>query len=94
MWCTACHTNVGRAPEGGLRLDASVAYAQLVNVPSSGKAGAVRVVPGNPDGSYLIQKLEGRTDIAGSRMPLGGPFLPQADIDVIRAWIAQGAPNN
>lgn len=85
---------MGRAPEGGLRLDASVAYAQLVNVPSSGKAGAVRVVPGNPDGSYLIQKLEGRTDIAGSRMPLGGPFLPQADIDVIRAWIAQGAPNN
>jgi hypothetical protein len=85
---------VGRAPEGGLRLDASVAYGQIVNVPSTGKPSAVRVVPGNPDGSYLIQKLEGRADIAGSRMPFGGPFLQQSDVDVIRAWIAQGAPNN
>ena len=51
-------------------------------------------MPGDANGSYLIHKLEGRSDIVGSRMPLGGPFLAQADIDVIRTWIAQGAPNN
>jgi hypothetical protein len=65
-----------------------------VNAHSTGKSGAVRVVPGDPSGSYLIHKLEGRSDIVGSRMPAGGPFLAQTDIDVIRAWIAQGAPNN
>jgi hypothetical protein len=94
VWCSACHSAVGRVPEAGLRLDANAPYDGLVNAPSSGKPGAIRVVPGSPDNSYLIHKLEGRFDIVGSRMPLGGPFLPQADVDVIRAWIAQGAPNN
>ena len=60
---------------GGFILDlrTSVAYNNLVNVPSRGKAGATLVIPGDPDNSYLIQKLEGRSDIAGSRMPLNGP---------------------
>ena len=94
VWCSACHTTAGRAPEAGLSLDANVAYQSLVNVQSAFKPGAIRVVPGDPGASYLIQKLEGRSDIFGSRMPLGGPFVPQADIDVIRSWIAQGALNN
>ena len=41
-----------------------------------------------------IHKLEGRAGIAGERMPLGGPYLSSADIDVIRAWIQSGASNN
>jgi hypothetical protein len=93
-WCAACHSGLGRPPDGDVRLDANAPYDGLVNVPSVGKPGAVRVIPGDPNGSYLIHKLEGRSDINGSRMPAGGPFLPQGDIDVIRAWIAQGAPNN
>jgi hypothetical protein len=48
------------------------------------------VRPGDPDASYLIQKLEGRAAV-GARMPLGAPALPQATIDVIRQWITQGA---
>ena len=93
-WCAACHSGLGRPPDGGIRLDANAPYDGLVNAPSAGKPGAVRVIPGDPNGSYLIQKLEGRSDINGTRMPAGGPFLAQTDIDVIRAWIAQGAPNN
>jgi hypothetical protein len=30
----------------------------------------------------------------GSRMPLGGPFLADAEIQVIREWIDEGAPNH
>jgi hypothetical protein len=93
-WCVGCHAGIGRVPDGGLRLDADAAYGALVNAPSTGKPAAVRVVPGDPNGSYLIHKLEGRSDIVGSRMPDGGPFLVQTDIDVIRTWIVQGAPNN
>ena len=48
------------------------------------------VAAGNPDGSYLIQKLEGRASV-GARMPLGGPYLDAATIGVIRQWISSGA---
>lgn len=48
---------------------------------------------GNAGSSYLIHKLEG-TQTEGSRMLLGGPFLDQATIDRMRAWINAGAPNN
>jgi hypothetical protein len=49
-----------------------------------------RVTPGNPDASYLIQKLEG-TAATGGRMPLNGPPLPPETIAVIRQWIVDGA---
>jgi hypothetical protein len=91
---SACHTSQGRVPEGGLNLDAAVAYTSLVNVPSVGRPALLRVAPGNSDQSYMIHKLEGRAGIDGERMPLGGPFLSTAQIQVIRQWIDAGAQNN
>jgi hypothetical protein len=73
---------------------AGESYAALVSVASLQVTSLNRVEPGNPDESYLIRKLEGGPDIVGDRMPRGGPFLPQATIDEIRAWIAAGAENN
>jgi hypothetical protein len=52
------------------------------------------VVPGDPDSSYLIHKLEGGPNIAGVRMPLNGPYLQEGQVLVIRRWIEIGAPNN
>jgi hypothetical protein len=53
------------------------------------------VIAGNASGSYLIQKLEGASDIVGLRMPRNGPpFLTAAQIDLIRQWINNGAPAN
>ena len=70
-------------------------YNQLVGRASSFKPGAVLVVPDDPDGSYLIQKLEGRGDIIGQRMPrTGGPFLTDGQIRIIRRWIELGAKND
>jgi len=91
--CTNCHNAIG-SRFNGLDLSPAVSYSNLVNVPSRGKAGAVRVIPGDPENSYLIHKLEGRSTIAGVRMPLGGPFLETGQILVIRRWIEIGAPNN
>ena len=51
------------------------------------------VVRGNPDDSYLIQKLLGTAQI-GERMPLGGDAVSTADINVIRQWIIEGARDN
>ena len=87
--CTQCHE--GAAAPLGLRLDESSAYAMLVNAPSTEVPSLNRVTPGDPDSSYIIQKLEGRASVGG-QMPLGQPPLPQATIAVIRQWIANGAP--
>lgn len=86
--CTACHAG-GGAPQG-LRLDSTNSYALLVGVPSTEVSSILRVKPGDPDNSYLIQKLEGHAAI-GARMPFGGPYLDQATIDVVRQWIRDGA---
>lgn len=62
---------------------------------SSAKTGAVRVIPSNASGSYLIQKLEGAADIVGLRMPRNGPpYLTDAQVALIRQWITEGARNN
>jgi hypothetical protein len=91
--CTNCHNANGRTPAGGLALTHDVAYENIVSVPSRAKAGATRVIPGDPDSSYLIQKLEGAPGIVGQRMPFnGGPFLSGGQILIIRRWIANGAP--
>jgi len=93
--CASCHTDDGRSPAAGLNLKAGSAYAALVGVASTGKPGAVRVIPGNPSGSYLVQKLEGAADIVGLRMPRNGPpFLTDAQVALVRQWIQNGAPNN
>ena len=93
--CTQCHTSVGRNPSGGLDLSHDRSYDALVNAPVVEKAGAIRVVPGNPDNSYLIQKLEGAATIVGRRMPFNGPpYLTDGQVLIIRRWIADGAPRN
>ena len=88
--CVRCHSGAS-APEG-LQLDAEHSYALLVGVPSTEVPALERVRAGDPDNSYLVQKLEGSSGIVGQRMPFGGPYLPQATIDVIRQWVTDGAP--
>ena len=93
--CTNCHNTTNVAISGGLNLTGAGAYNALVNAPSVGKPGAIRVIPGDPTGSYLIQKLEGASGIVGQRMPQDGPpFLTVGQIAIIRQWIQDGAPNN
>jgi hypothetical protein len=91
--CTSCHNATG-ARFNGLNLERSAAYDQLVNVASAERPSVLRVSPGNPDASYLVQKLEGGPGIVGSRMPLNGPFLTNGQIAIIRRWIDDGAPRN
>jgi hypothetical protein len=86
--CTTCHA--GAAAPLGFRLDEGSSYAMLVNAPSTEVPSLRRVNPGNPDASYLIQKIEGRAAV-GARMPLNQPPLPQQTIAIIRQWIANGA---
>jgi hypothetical protein len=65
-------------------------FLGLVGVSSLQDDALERVEAGDPDNSYLIQKLEGTASV-GARMPLLGPALDQATIDTIRQWITDGA---
>ncbi len=92
VFTTTCATSgchAGANPAASLNLEAANSYAMLVGVASSQDANIERVNAGNPDISYLIQKLEG-TAATGDVMPPSG-MLPQVDIDVIRQWISDGA---
>ncbi|MEP6978777.1 MAG: hypothetical protein ABI948_12055 [Thermoleophilia bacterium] len=58
----------------------------------------MRVIAGDPDRSFLYQKIAGDPQLhnipaIGARMPQGAPRMAQADIDLINAWIKQGAQN-
>jgi hypothetical protein len=92
--CTSCHNTQLARFNGGLDLTHAAAYSNLLNAASSDKPGAVRVIPGDPENSYLIHKLEGRPGIVGQRMPISGPFLSPGQIAVIRRWIELGAAND
>jgi hypothetical protein len=88
----SCHSTIAR--QGGLVLDSEdVSYASLVNRPvtaSEGAApGALLVKPGDPKGSFLIQKLLGTAP--GSRMPQSGEPLSKGTIKLISRWIQRGA---
>ncbi len=88
---SGCHG--GPAAQLGLRLDPGYSAGNLINVPSAQDASLTRVIPGDANASLIIQKLEG-TQTVGARMPFGGPYLPQATINVVRQWIVVGAPTN
>jgi hypothetical protein len=89
--CAVVGCHGGSVVQQGLRLDEGFSASSLINVPSPQNPALIRVIPGNPGGSFLIQKLEG-TQTIGDRMPAFSPPLPQATIDVIRQWIQLGAP--
>ena len=90
-----CHS--GSSHSTGFFFDGSAAtgYGNLVGVDSFENPGMNRIEPGDPDDSYLVNKIQGTAGAVGgsnpSQMPLGGPFLSQTQIDLVRAWVAGGA---
>ena len=64
-------------------------YEYAVGRPALEKSDRLRVAPGDPDASFLIDKLRNR-DVS-TQMPLGAEPLAEEDIARIEAWIADGA---
>ena len=87
--CTGCH---GQNGNGGLDLRAPGSRDRLVDVTAQNYSPAIRVVPGDPDNSVLYDKLTGGGRFGGA-MPPGG-LLPAADRELVRRWIADGAPDD
>ncbi len=92
--CAVCHIT-GQEP-GGMALTPDSAYASIVNQPSQ-QSPLKRVEPGAPEQSYLLHKVRGTQASVGGEgdnMPYQAPPLPEAQVKLIQAWIAQGAQDN
>lgn len=93
---SSCH---GGAAQAGLSLLAGDAFSELINVAAEGQftkgKGLFRVVPGKPDESLIVKKIEGPPAGLGARMPdVQGTVLDDDRIETIRQWIANGAVND
>lgn len=91
-----CH---GDSPQAGLDLRADVSYENLVNV--EGVSGDFRrVFPAEEDLSLLYLKVAAKVGgeslagqgISGVPMPVGEDSLSDDDLELLRAWIRGGAP--
>lgn len=94
-----CHESSSQ--EGDLDMETADLHGELVNVPAAdpkaGPRGKIRVIPGNPDDSFFVQKLEGRqARDEGNIMPDGTdePIDPDCRVRMIRQWITDGALDN
>lgn len=81
--CAGSQCHIG-GTSNGLSL---VSYSTLME---GGISGPV-VIPGEPDSSIIVQRLEGTIQ---PQMPFQRPPQPQSQIQLIRDWIAQGAQDN
>ncbi|MGB5257190.1 MAG: Ig-like domain-containing protein [Woeseiaceae bacterium] len=89
--CASCHAGAG-STSGIANMDlrnADAAFNTLVNIASVQDGAVVRVLPGQPDNSYLVHKIEGVAPVGGIMPPTG--MLPAAEIAAIRQWITDGA---
>lgn len=102
--CVSCHG--GATPSGGLDLSSAKGGAgpRLVNASSlacrgagGGDAGGLApfrslVVPGDPEGSYLLHKISDPSPACGDPMPVGAP-LTAKEVACVRTWIASLTPD-
>ena len=97
----SCHGGGSRPPVLDPHADAASLRAALVGVASEQRPERDYVRPGDPQASYVVQKLEGclvdeecADADCGEPMPLKNPPLSAELRATIRAWIAQGASDN
>ncbi len=81
--CVSCHETADDPPP---ILVSDVAYQKII-------AGGY-VVPGNAEESLFYKRIIGDPDIRGGRTMPPGEKLPDAEIELIKQWIKQGAQNN
>jgi hypothetical protein len=94
--CGVAGCHVPGNPPLGLVLTPGFSYANLVNVRSREYGGELRVKPGDATTSFLYRKLSENPPPVGYQMPAPatGSILRPSEVDRVRRWILQGAPNN
>lgn len=97
----ACHSSKESNLGIHLTYDKAQLYAELQkSSPTPGYGNAKFVVPGKPEESFLMAKMDGTQSKlpacsggCGAEMP-PGELIAQKDRDVVRAWIKNGAKDD
>ena len=92
---SGCHA--GTTPVLGLNLETTHSYDNLVYAGSRLCPSLSRVMPEEPDVSFLLVELNGSGPCFTStsmRMPKNQPPLSAEEINLVHHWITQGALNN
>ena len=87
--CTLCHYEGSPPP----RLNILDPFGEEGLVEVAASLGGVRVVPGSPDESVLIEKITGNPD-SGEQMPFNPEPMTADEIATLSAWIEAGALEN
>ncbi len=84
---TGCHDSTSQAQEGLDLVSPNVESRVVdVNAVGDGCTDQILVVAGDPDSSYLINKISNTPGICGTQMPVVG-VLPDNEVEVLRQWI-------
>lgn len=86
-YCVECHSAGGKG-----YVASGFSVESYDDVMKGTKFGPV-IVPGSSVSSTLERLIEHKAD-PSINMPQGKPRLPKEKLDIIRAWIEEGAKNN
>ncbi len=94
--CAVAGCHVPGNPPLGLVLAPQFAYQNIVGIRSREYGVEFRVNPSDPTTSFLYRKVSENPPPVGYQMPAPatGSVLQPTEIDRIRRWIVQGAPDN
>ncbi len=84
--CFACHGPDAAEREGGFRMDQGDSIYQPAD------SGKTPVVPSKPDESELLLRIVSTDDDQRMPPPAFGKPLEKQEVEMIRQWIANGAP--
>ena len=88
--CHGIPEDTSRDSAGELDLISDGVAERMISVESTQCAPELRVVPNQPDQSFLIMKLTGELPPGcGEPMPATGAPLSDDEIDCVRAWITE-----
>lgn len=80
--CIGCH--------GGVKEAGNLSFLYRDDVLSPAKSGNIPIVPGRPDESHVIHRISDPEDPMPP--PEHAPPLPERERELLRRWIAEGAP--
>ena len=88
-----CHGGPPADAQENMPLGEGLSYDAIVRVASRQLPALLRVAPSDPANSYLLRNITPGSVIAGEPMPFGAT-ITEADRQLVRDWVARGAPRD
>lgn len=84
---SSCHSDASSA-SAGLQLHDEASVLDMIDRPSKQNEDIMLVAPGDPENSYLLQKMKGFQVVEGTDSMPPGSTLCEGKILLVEAWIS------